>query len=110
LSLGVPTPTLFSYRCIGSNLAEFRITAILQQRDEYLSPKELRQEVSEQQAQWYCGTKDWAGEVSCEPTLLARCLVVNGNSPLTLCRYPSDRSAQPAVTFHPARLPNLDPS
>lgn len=36
LSLGVLTPTPLSYRCIGSNLAEFRITATLQQRHEQL--------------------------------------------------------------------------
>jgi hypothetical protein len=34
VSLGVPTPTPLAYRCIGSNLAEFRIAATLQQRDE----------------------------------------------------------------------------
>ena len=31
-----------SYRCIGSNLAEFRITATLQQHDEHLGPKQLQ--------------------------------------------------------------------
>jgi hypothetical protein len=31
-----------SYRYIGSNLAEFRITATLQQRDEYLGLKQLQ--------------------------------------------------------------------
>lgn len=40
--MGVLTPTPLSYRCIGSNLAEFRITATLQQRDEYPGPKQLQ--------------------------------------------------------------------
>jgi hypothetical protein len=31
-----------SYRCIGNNLAEFRITATLQQHDEHLGPKQLQ--------------------------------------------------------------------
>jgi len=31
-----------SYSYIGSNLAEFRITATLQQHDEYLGPKQLQ--------------------------------------------------------------------
>ena len=40
--LGVLTPMPLSYRCIGSNLAEFRITATLQQHDEHLGPKQLQ--------------------------------------------------------------------
>jgi hypothetical protein len=40
--LGSSNPMPLSYRCIGSNLAEFRITATLQQRDEYLGPKRLQ--------------------------------------------------------------------
>jgi hypothetical protein len=30
------------YRCIGTNLAKFRITATLQQHDERLGPKQLQ--------------------------------------------------------------------
>ena len=67
LNLGVPTPMPASYRYIGSNLAEFRITATLQQRDEYLGPKQLQvdglsccQIGSFGIASSGVGTKDWA--------------------------------------------------